>query len=66
MTTNRRWKPGYAEKAYDLMVLLGMNPVPWQLNLLRRIEDRDVDETFCEMTDPMRGGHEPDDTPSSG
>lgn len=31
-----RWKPGYAEKAYDMAVLLGLNPVPWQFDLMER------------------------------
>jgi hypothetical protein len=48
MPRNRR-KPGYAERAYDLMVLCGLNPVPWQFDLLQRIETNDVDETFREI-----------------
>lgn len=44
-----RWNPGYAEKAYDLTMLCGLNPVPWQFDLLQRIEDHDVDETFREI-----------------
>jgi len=48
-TGSARWKPGDAERAYDLCVLLGLNPVPWQFDLLQRIEQRDVDETFHEI-----------------
>jgi hypothetical protein len=47
-----RWKPGYAEKAFDLMVLCGLNPEPWQFDLLQRIENQDVDETFREIVNP--------------
>lgn len=50
-----RWRPGYAEKAFDLMVLTGMDPAPWQFTLLQRIEDHDVDETFREMTAEIGG-----------
>ena len=52
MMPNPRWKPGCAEKAYDLMVLYGLNPVPWQFDLLQRIENHDVDETFREIVKP--------------
>lgn len=52
MMARARWKPGYAEKAYDLMVLCGLNPVPWQFDLLQRIENHDVDETFREIVNP--------------
>lgn len=46
----KRWKPGFAERAYDFMVLLGMNPVPWQFDLMQRIEDHDVDAEFRDIT----------------
>ena len=52
MMPNPRWKPGYAEKAYDLMVPYGLNPVPWQFDLLQRIENHDVDEAFREIVKP--------------
>ena len=47
--SHKRWKPGYAERAYDMMVLLGLNPVPWQHDFMRRIEDADVDAEFRDI-----------------
>lgn len=46
---SRRFRPGDAERVYDLSVLAGLNPVPWQFELLKAIEHRDVDQTFREM-----------------
>ncbi|MEN4400000.1 hypothetical protein [Mycolicibacterium conceptionense] len=39
-------KPGDAERLYDGMVLLGMNPVPWQFHVLTRMEQQSIDQTF--------------------
>lgn len=33
------------------MVMGNLNPVPWQFDLLRSIENHDVDETFREITE---------------
>lgn len=43
-------KPGDAECLYDGMVLLGMNPVPWQFHLLAQMEQEGIDQTFRELT----------------
>lgn len=45
----RRLAHGDAERAYDSMVLLGLNPVPWQFEFLRRLEQRAIDEAFSEI-----------------
>ncbi|MDH6199207.1 hypothetical protein M2272_005875 [Mycobacterium frederiksbergense] len=45
-------KPGDAERMYDACVLLGLNPVPWQFDLLQRVENHDVDEAFREIVNP--------------
>lgn len=66
----KRFRPGDAERAYDMCVLLGLDPVPWQFGLLERIETRDVDETFREVVGDLhaprlsspRQGHHPDHT----
>lgn len=39
-------KPGDAERLYDGMVLLGLNPVPWQFYLLAQMEQQAVNEQF--------------------
>ena len=52
MSGHKRWKPGYAEKAYDMCVLAGLNPVPWQFDLLQRMENADVDAEFRDITRP--------------
>lgn len=40
---------GDAERMYDWCVLLGLNPVPWQFELLRTLEQRSIDEQFAEL-----------------
>ena len=42
-------KQGWAERIYDFMVVLGMNPVPWQHEFLRKWEQRSMDEKFAEI-----------------
>lgn len=34
------------------MVLFGLNPVPWQFDLLQSIENHDVDQTFHDIVNP--------------
>lgn len=58
MSPRARWQPGFAEKAYDMMVLLGLNPVPWQYEFMRRIEDHDVNKTFNEITSDVEPHHD--------
>jgi hypothetical protein len=40
---------GDAERIYDWLVVLGLNPVPWQFTVLARMEQQAIDETFNEM-----------------
>lgn len=41
----------FAERAYDFMVLLGLDPVPWQHALLKGIEQQSFDQRFREMAE---------------
>ena len=45
----KRMGHGDAERAYDAMVLLGMDPVPWQFDVLRQLEQQSIDEQFREI-----------------
>jgi hypothetical protein len=46
----KRMGHGDGERAYDWCVLLGLSPAPWQFNLLQRMEQQAIDETFREIT----------------
>ena len=48
----KRMGHGDGERMYDWCVLLGLNPVPWQFDLLQRVEQGAIDETFREIVDP--------------
>ena len=37
---------GDAERMYDFCVLSGFNPVPWQLEFLKNLEQQAMDEKF--------------------
>jgi hypothetical protein len=37
---------GDAERMYDYCVLMGLAPVPWQFELLRKLEQQSIDEQF--------------------
>lgn len=43
-------KHGDAQRMYDFMVACGLNPVPWQLDLLQKLEQHDIDEQFVTIT----------------
>ncbi|MDM3950348.1 hypothetical protein [Mycobacteroides abscessus] len=40
-------KPGDAERMYDALVLMGLNPVPWQFTLLTQLEQQSINEQFA-------------------
>jgi hypothetical protein len=40
---------GDAERMYDACVLAGLNPVPWQFEFLRKIEQQAIDEQFSKI-----------------
>lgn len=40
---------GDGERMYDFMVLCGLNPVPWQFDLLQRLEQQSIDEQFRDI-----------------
>ncbi|AYN58349.1 hypothetical protein SEA_LIZZIANA_46 [Mycobacterium phage Lizziana] len=40
---------GDAERMYDFMVLLGLNPVPWQFDFLQKMEQLSLDEQFASI-----------------
>lgn len=40
---------GDAERMYDFCVLNGLDPVPWQFELLRKWESASMDEQFGEI-----------------
>lgn len=47
-------KPGDAEHMYDAMVLMGLNPVPWQFTLLSQLEQQSINEQFAAMVGHVR------------
>ncbi|WP_157896401.1 hypothetical protein [Mycobacteroides chelonae] len=47
-------KPGDAERMYDAMVLMGLNPVPWQFTLLTQFEQKSINEAFAVIVGHVR------------
>lgn len=45
---------GDAERMYDALVLLGLNPVPWQHAFLNRLESASIDQQFGEIVRETR------------
>ncbi|SLI18755.1 Uncharacterised protein [Mycobacteroides abscessus subsp. massiliense] len=45
-------KPGDAERMYDMLVLMGLNPVPWQFELLMKLE-QSINEQFAAIVGPL-------------
>lgn len=47
-------KPGDAARMYDMLVLMGVNPVPWQFDLLAKIEQQSINEQFAAIVGHVR------------
>jgi hypothetical protein len=47
---------GDADRMYDALVLLGLDPVPWQHAFLNRLEAASMDEQFGEIVKSAGAG----------
>lgn len=45
-----RWRPGFAKRAAEMVESAGQRLLPWQRDVLQRIEDAGVEAEFRDMT----------------